>query len=100
MITFNETVNEAREQLLDRLSEELSSIEKDEVREIYFHDIVHEVVDDLISANDRTQNIAVIDDTNNEDEVDQGLIDNSSLDKMIATVAYGCLEVELFNDDL
>jgi len=99
MIHFNETVNSCYESILDSIQYELRGIDKNESKEIYFHDIVSQEVDNSISYQTRSENMKVIDDTNNEEYADEGLIDNSSLDRMIQTMAYCCLEQELFNDD-
>ena len=95
---MNEIVQETKESVLESLLYQLREIEKDDIKEIYFHDIVSEDVDTNISGTDRQEQLELIDLVGTE-YVDQGIVDNSSLDRMLITTAYDCLYQELFNDD-
>lgn len=99
-MSYNETVKDCLHSVLDLIKDEFENIEKDDSERIDIHEIIHQEVDNAIAGNSRKENEAVIDDTNNEEYVDKGLIDNSSLDRMIETTAYGCLEQEIWNNDL
>ena len=99
-MSYNETVKDCLSSILDVIKDELSVIEEDDSDRIDIHEIVSQEVDNAIANNSRKENEAVIDDTGNEEYVDSGLIDNSSLDRMIDTTAYGCLEQEIWNNEL
>jgi len=102
MIKFNDTVTEAYDSFLEDLKYELEYkfTKEDDTDEIYFHDIMHQVVDNAVSNNDRNENLKVIDDTGHENIIDTGLVDhNADITMQIAQTAYACLEQELFNDD-
>jgi len=75
---------------------------KQETKEIYFHDTIHEVVDNAITGLSKMENMQIIEDLESEidnDWVDEGLIDNSSLERTLQTTAYCYLEQSLFEDD-
>lgn len=101
MITYNETVNEAYEAVLDSIKWELEDIiSSKKEREIYFHDLIHENLDNIVSSNNRADNLEAIDDTGNENDIDEGMVDrNADISMQIAQIAYCCVETELFNDD-
>jgi hypothetical protein len=99
-MSYNETVKDTLNSVLELVLEKLEGIEEDDSERIDIHDLVHEEVDNAIASNSRKENEEIIDDTGNEEYVDKGLIDNSSLDRMIETTAYGCLEQELWNNDV
>ena len=82
--------------LLERIKDALEEIETSE--EIYFHDLVSEEVD-TNTPTDRKICLELIDLANTEN-FDSGLIDNSSLDRSLVTMAYCSIEQNLFNDDL
>ena len=103
MIQYNESVNEAREGILDSLKWELEQIGTDECdsKEIDLYSIVHETIDDIVSSNNRAENLKAIDDTGHENDIDEGMIDrNADISMQIAQIAYCCIETELWNDDL
>ena len=94
-------VKESKESFVERLKEELERVaEGDEAEEVYFHGISHEVVDSAISGLSRQECLDVIDETGNEEYADKGILDFSSLDRLLETLAYECLYQEFFNDDL
>ena len=98
---MNDSVKECYEAILESIKYELEEMVTDkETHEVYLNDIVSENVDNIIAGNDRESNMQIIDDTGNEQYVDNGIIDNSNLDRMIMTMAYGCLEQEIYNDGL
>ncbi len=99
-IGYNDSVDEARQSFLEDLKYELETFDKDDQKEVYFHDIMHDTLDNLVSSNDRATNLSIIDDTGNENDIDEGMIDrNADISMQIAQIAYCCLETELFNDD-
>lgn len=65
--------------------------------EIYFHDIVSETID-TITPQDRKTCIDLID-LADSSYFDEGLIDHSTLDRILITSAYCSIEQNLFNDD-
>jgi hypothetical protein len=94
-----EVLDTLTERVYDSIAWNLQQISEGETKEIYFHDIVHEELDDVISKLSRTEQMAIIDDFGGEENVDSGCIDTSSLDRMVATTSYLVLEQELFNND-
>jgi len=75
--------------------------EQHEGGRIDVHDFIHQEVDDIVSSNDRNENLSIIDDTGNENDIDEGMIDRTAdIDMQIAQIAYCCLEQELYNDDI
>lgn len=101
MITYNETVNEAYDAILESIGYELEGIvESKQAKEIYFHDLIHENLDTIVSSNNRDENLAAIDDTGHENDIDSGMVDSTAdITMQIAQIAYYCVETELFNDD-
>ncbi|HTT74224.1 MAG TPA: hypothetical protein VMG99_08830 [Thermoplasmata archaeon] len=67
--------------------------------QVDFHDRVHEVVDLAVSQLDRFECLSVIEEAGGEEYVDRGLLNFESLDRLLATMAYGCAEGDLFDDD-
>ena len=68
--------------------------------EIYFHDIIHEVVDGSIEGKTRQECLKIIDYTGNEEHIDKGIVDfDNGISRLLTTMAYGCAELELFEDD-
>jgi len=100
--TNNEQCDKVLEYIVDEMKEKLQSIaNEDEINnEIYYHDIVHQNVDDSISSMRRTVQMDLIEETGNESDVDKGILNTDSLSEFIATMAYGCMEVELYNTDI
>jgi hypothetical protein len=97
---MNEVAEDAADALFESLLYQLREIKEDEVKEIYFHDTVHEVVDNEVSGNSRADNLEIIDETGHEGDIDEGMIDRTAdITIQIAQIAYCCLETELFNDD-
>jgi len=101
-MTDNSTVYDTKQSLFESLLYQLKEIEKQETKEIYFHDTIHEVVDNAITGLSKMENMQIIEDLESEidnDWVDEGLIDNSSLERTLQTTAYCYLEQSLFEDD-
>ncbi len=100
--TNNDECDRVLGYVVDEMKEELQSIADDERNrnEIYIHDIVHQNVDDAISSMKRTTQMNLIEETGNESDVDKGLLNTDSLSEFLATMAYGCMEVELYNTDV
>ena len=100
MDKMNQTTQEVKEAVLESLKWELEQINKGESKEIYFHDTIHQDLDNIISANDRSTNMQAIDEIGGEDQIDEGMIDrNADLTMQIAQIAYCVVEQDLFNDD-
>ena len=102
MIQFNETLTDCWESIMESIKYELEDIiENDTTKEIYFWDICHENIDNAVSSNNREENLKVIDDLGNENEIDEGLVDRTAdIYMQLAQIAYGCIEMELINDEL
>lgn len=64
------------------------------------HDIVHEEIDSFVSSMDRQECLAWIDWCNNEQHVDWGVIDTTNIDRILLTMAYECIRMKVFDDDL
>ena len=97
---MNQTLKEVRESVLESIKWQLEQIKPDQSDEIYFHDVIHEDLDNIISSNDRSTNMEAIDEIGGEDQIDEGMIDrNADLTMQIAQIAYCVVEQELFNDD-
>lgn len=63
-------------------------------------DIVFDEVDSFVSGFDRQECLAWIDFCNNEQWVDKGVIDTSSIDRILLTTAFECIRMKVFDDDL
>jgi len=98
---MNESVKNVKDAIYEDLLYPLTSIiENDTEENIDVYEYIHQEVDNEVSSNDRSTNLEIIDDTGNEEYVDDGLVDrNADITMQIAQTAYGCLEQELFNDD-
>jgi len=94
--TSKEIVDNTKVAILEGIEYKLKEIEGSE--EIYFHDIVSENVD-ANCPQDRMEALDLIDYTGNEEYADPGIIDHSSIDRVLVTTAYECLHQEIFNDD-
>lgn len=90
-----ELIKETKKELLEKIKDKLEVTT--ETEEIYFHDIITEIIDSN-TPQDRNECTSLID-LANEEHFDSGLIDNSSLDRTLITMAYCSLEQNLFNDD-
>jgi hypothetical protein len=102
MITYNETVNEVYEAILENIKYELEDIVEDgNSKQSDFWDICHQEIDNIVSSNNREDNLKAIDDTGHENTIDDCLVDrNADITMQIAQIAYGCIETELCDDDL
>lgn len=67
--------------------------------EVYFHDIIFEIIDTQACNWSRKECLALIDYCNNEEYIDSGIVDMSSLDRILVTMAFACVEQKLFDDD-
>jgi hypothetical protein len=98
--------NDDAESVIDACIEsfqyELEEIVKDnDNREIYFHDVIHENVDNHVSTMNRQECLAAIDEIGGEENIDEGMIDRSAdLTRQLAQMAYCVIEEELFTSDL
>jgi len=82
--------------ILERVKDELIHIETE--REVYFWDIAHEEIDSNTPQDNQTA-LKFIEETNLLEYADEGLIDNSSLNRQLVTSAYCCLEQALIDND-
>ena len=64
------------------------------------HDLVHEEIDSLVAGFDRQECLEWIEFCNNEEYIDKGVIDNSSVDRMLITMAFECIRMKVFEDGL
>ena len=87
-------IKNAKIGILEQIKDKLQNIDNEE---IYFHDIVTNEID-TITPTDRKECMALIDLSNTE-HFDEGMIDRSSLDRTLITMAYLSIEDNLFNDD-
>lgn len=98
---MNESVKNCYEAILEAVKWELEEMISDkETHNVDFADLIFENVDTEVSTMSREECIRLIDATGNEQYIDQGIIDTSSLDRMLVTTAFGCLEQEMYNDSL
>ena len=94
-----EVVKDCKDSIRDRLIYKLEAIiESNEEEEVYFWDICHEEIDSStpVYTDDAYEFIKCFPCS---EYVDEGLIDNSSLDRSIVTRAYASLEEQLVDDD-
>ena len=89
-------IQETKRDILEQIRDKLKDIDTE--TEVYFHDIVSEEIDSN-TPTDRQTCLNLID-LSNPEHFDEGLIDKSSLDRMLITMSYCSLEENLFNDDL
>lgn len=81
--------------ILESLNSELENLEED--KNIYFHDVVTSEID-AQTPTDRSLCLKLID-LSDSSYFDEGLIDRSSLDRTLITMAYCSIQDNLFNDD-
>ncbi len=91
-----EIIKNTKKELFDNLISKLGEVE--EPTEIYFNDLVHSAVD-VMTPQDRKTCLSLIDEIGGEENIDEGMIDNSSIDRTLVTTAYCIIEQELYNDD-
>ncbi len=91
-----EIIRATKKELFEDLINKLKEVE--EPNEIYFGDLLHSAVD-VMTPQDRKTCLSLIDEIGGEEHIDEGLIDNSSIDRTLITTAYCCLEQELYNCD-
>jgi hypothetical protein len=94
-----EIIKDTKIEILDLIEDKLNEIiDEDKTEEVFFHDIVIECVDNN-TPQDRQECLELIGTTGNEEYVDKGVIDDSSIDRYLVTMAYECLHQEIFNDE-
>ena len=90
--------------VLVRAKEELEKLNEEDFPYDFnsnaIHEIVDEEVDDFVCGFSRQDCLAWIDFCGNEEHVDRGIIDTSSIDRILITTAYECIRMKLFEDDL
>jgi len=91
-----ERINNTLNAILEKLKEELQEIETE--KKIYFWDIAHEEIDSNTPLNN-IECVKFIEETGLLQYADEGLIDNSSLNRQLVTSAYCCLEQALIDND-
>ncbi len=89
-----EIIKDTKRGILEQLKDKLKDCDNDEV---YFHDIVADETD-CLTPTDRNDCIKLID-LSDSKNFDEGMIDRSSLDRTLITMAYLSIEDNLFNDD-
>ena len=96
---YYDHLKDVKKQVLDQFVDELTDIE--EPKEIYFHDIISEVVDENIPY-DNIELITIIEESGNESEVEEGFIDSSKglQSGVLMPMAYECLKTALFEDQI
>lgn len=93
-----ETIKNIKTDIIQTFTEKLKSIKEEESEEIYFQDIISEVIDRHCPA-DRKTCLEIIDYTDMEQHIDEGVIDTSNIDRTLITTAYECLRTFLFEDE-
>lgn len=93
-----EIINNTKAEILENLKDKLEEISKGEEQEIDFHDIVTNSVDSN-TPQDTLEAIKFAEYTGNEHYADEGILDKSSINRFAVTMAYECLNQEVFNDD-
>ena len=98
----NDDAEQVIEACLESFTYELEEIVKeDDNKEIYFHDIIHENVDNHVSTMSRSECLEAIDEIGGEDDIDEGMIDRSAdSTRQLAQMAYCVIEQEIFTSDL
>jgi hypothetical protein len=98
-MTARESLENVKDAVKESVAYQLKQIkENDAVRIDDLPDFVFEAVDTEIAGLSRAEQMEIVDHFGGEENVDKGLIDNSSLDKAIATTAFGVLEQEVYSD--
>lgn len=92
----NYIIQNCKDAIIERIKTELENIENE--KEIYFHDIISEEVD-IFTPQNREEQLKLIDKADTH-YFDDGLIDKSSVERMLLTSAYCSLEQNIFNDNL
>jgi hypothetical protein len=96
-LTPKRILNNIKRGILDEIKEKIDEVRGAE--EIYFHDIVHGVIDRNTPTNIKLCSQIIGEYSMDESHIDEGLIDASSTSRMMITSAYVHLENELFKDD-
>ena len=63
------------------------------------HDTIHSEVDGFVTGFSREDSIKWIDFCDNEEFIDKGIVDNSTLDRTLITTAFECIRQKLFDDN-
>lgn len=96
-MTTEQIINNTLNAILESLKDKLNEIETEE--EVYFWDIAHNEIDAGTPQDNKTA-LNLIEETNLLQYADEGLIDNSSLNRQLVTSAYCCLEQALIDKDI
>ena len=92
-------LNNIKSGILNAFIDELEPIMNDKKpKEIYFHDIIHGVLDRNTPSNVKLCAEIIGEFFMEESHIDEGLIDTSTPARMMITSAYVHLENELFKD--
>jgi hypothetical protein len=85
--------------VLKSLKSELENIEDFPVdfNSDSLHDTIHKEVDSWAACLDRKTAISWIDFCGNEDNIDEGVVDRSSLEKTLITMTFECVKQHLFD---
>jgi hypothetical protein len=96
-VTPKSILNNIKRGILEEIKSKIDEVKGAE--EIYFHDIVHGVIDRNTPTNIKLCSEIIADFDMEESHIDEGLIDKSSTSRIMITTAYVVLENELFKDD-
>ena len=90
-----------KKDVLKRLKEELQDIEDFpfDFNSNVLHDVIHEEVDSFVAGMTRNECLTWIDFCDNEEYIDKGVIDNSSIDRQIMTTTFECIRQKLFDTE-
>jgi len=94
----NGIIENTKKDLLQELKADLEKLKyRSDGLEIYFHDIVSNVIDRNTPSN-KNQCMKLIEQADTQ-YFDEGLIDKSSWERQLITMAYCSIEQSIFNDD-
>ena len=99
---MNEEFETLKKDILVRVKEKLLKIDSFpyDFNSNVLHNVIHDEIDSFVTGISRVKALQLIDFCDNEEYIDAGVIDNSSIDRMIVTTCYECLYLKLFDDDL
>jgi hypothetical protein len=98
-VTPKSILNNIKSGILAKLIDELEVVMKEGEKEIYFPDIVSEVLDRNCPTETKICTEVINEFDVPETYIDDGLIDTSSTKRMFITSAYARLELKLFQDE-
>lgn len=100
--TIEDKFEDLKKTILGTLKDELEKVDEfpHDFNSDGMHDTVHTEVDSWACGIDRNEAMEFIDYCDNESYIESELINHSTLEKTLVTMAFECVRMKLFDDDL